>query len=202
MSGRNYDPRRTELLLQRYVDGELRASERAELEAMLESDAKLRSELDAMQAMRGLFDDARRENKPPPLGLDFADRVWARAQDEVRAASASTPPLVPMLKRASLIAASILFLLGAALWTMPTERASELGASPQAKRALLRELEARRQALRQAERRRATASDQAQQDDKAGDAGQPFEDGQAAEARQRRKADAEPAKPDSAKRRR
>ena len=155
MSHRERDPRPSELLLQRYVDGELRASERLELEAMLESDAELRRELDAMQAMRGLFADARAARSVAPLGLDFADRVWAQAREESEAAESASSGMLLFVKRASLVAASILFLLGAALWTMPTERASELGATPQAKRALLRELESRSAAMRAAERREA-----------------------------------------------
>lgn len=71
------DPKRVDLLLQRRLDGELRPSEREELEQALAESAPLRQQLRRGELQAEFFQADRDCDLPPPLGLDFADRVLA-----------------------------------------------------------------------------------------------------------------------------
>ncbi len=75
------DPRRDELLLQRHLDGELRPSERAELERALEKDASLRQLKRRGELQSEFFQADRERDLPPPLSLDFSDRVFTSLND-------------------------------------------------------------------------------------------------------------------------
>ncbi|GEM_PF-6709275 len=107
-------PDREDLLLQRYLDGELRAIERRELEARLAEEAPLRDRLARIERVQNLV----RESDPEaaPLGLGFADRVLAEIRKSgdgpVEESPASDPgePL-RLLRRWTAVAAAILLLL-------------------------------------------------------------------------------------------
>jgi len=71
-------PQREELLLQRHLDGELRPSERAELDRALEKDASMRQRKRRGELQSEFFQADRERDLPPPLTLDFSDRVLTR----------------------------------------------------------------------------------------------------------------------------
>lgn len=72
------DPKRDDLLLQRRLDGELRPSERDELEQALAESPSLRQQMRRGELQAEFFEADRDCDQPPPLGLDFADRVLSR----------------------------------------------------------------------------------------------------------------------------
>jgi len=71
------DPKRDDLLLQRRLDGELRPSEREELKMALGQNASLRQQERRNDLQSEFFQADRDSDLPPPLALDFADRVLA-----------------------------------------------------------------------------------------------------------------------------
>lgn len=75
------EARREDLLLQRALDGELRPSERAELDRLLAEDAGLRQQLRRGELQSEFFQADRELDLPRPLGLDFADRVLANLDE-------------------------------------------------------------------------------------------------------------------------
>lgn len=75
------EARREELLLQRALDGELRPSEKAELDRLLAEDAGLRQQKRRGELQSEFFQADRDLDLPPPLGLDFADRVLASLEE-------------------------------------------------------------------------------------------------------------------------
>lgn len=150
------DPNGDELLLQRYVDGELRPAERDGLERRLARDAELAARLRVLEATRRGFDSLRDERRSVvPLGVGFADRVWSRLREP--APVTARPPALKTLQHWSLVAASIAVLLGIALMTFRPAQPARLEAGP-ALNERLRELDRKAAAEAKA---RAAAKDKA-----------------------------------------
>lgn len=79
------EPSADELLLQRYIDDELRPTERRDFEQRLASEADLASRLREARELRGVFLHDRREvEELPPLGVGFAERAFAELRREER----------------------------------------------------------------------------------------------------------------------
>ncbi|PIE24595.1 MAG: hypothetical protein CSA62_01845 [Planctomycetota bacterium] len=159
-------PSRDQLLVQRYVDGELRPAESQSLEQRLLQEPSLVRELERIVQARGPFRSSAEE--PVPLGADFADRVFSHllypaepkeacaVSEEAGALAASTSGehesfrLERSLRVWTLVAASLLLLLGAfALFSGGERRPGTMMADdgPAQRSRVLRELDARARAL-------------------------------------------------------
>ncbi len=145
---------RDALLLQRYVDGELRPTEKLEFEERLCAEPPLDAALLELEDTRDYLLMGKVD--PAPLGLGFADRLWQSYRKDYRkelhaghAAAAASPQLssdgvVHTLKFWTALAASILVLLSAlALFFHPSEERGLLCADdrPETIRQVLRRLD-------------------------------------------------------------
>jgi hypothetical protein len=168
------EPRADELLVQRYVDGELRPGEAEQLEERLLTEPDLVRTLEHVVRARSSF--RHQEPEPAPLGGGFADQVFRaflhgddgelREGDgepgdgqDLRVAQAEVEaPLLPFEHRLrvwALVAASLLILLGAfALFARSGERSGTMMAddSPAQRARTLQELDARARQLELRER--------------------------------------------------
>ncbi|MEZ5987680.1 MAG: hypothetical protein R3F30_00850 [Planctomycetota bacterium] len=134
-------PRRDELLLQRLLDGELRATEAVELERRLAADPALAARRHELEGCRALFAADAEADAAPPLALDFADRVLAATRAVPEAAGRSLRPWL-------LVAAALLLaLLVGHLLTRPSSN-EEMQADPREGARILEELDRRVEARR------------------------------------------------------
>ncbi|MFQ5503580.1 MAG: anti-sigma factor family protein [Planctomycetota bacterium] len=115
-TGRQAEPDAEERLLWRYMDGELRSSERRMVEERLVREEGLARRLAEMQSLAPFFRAAGED--PVPLGLGFGDRVWAGIHRREVHASPGSRDLPTLLRTWILVAASALVLLS--LGTMLT----------------------------------------------------------------------------------
>jgi anti-sigma factor RsiW len=90
-------------LLQRYFDGELSPDERAQVEARLDGDARIK--LDALGEMRGLF-RAELGAEPPSLDFSATFDAIARAPIVAPVPAARRRRLLPMSAAGGLVAAA------------------------------------------------------------------------------------------------
>jgi anti-sigma factor RsiW len=142
------DPRPSadDLLLQRFLDDELRATERRDLEVRLAADAGLARTLDGLRRQRQLI--AADWPEPVPLTAGFGDRLWAGFRSELRlpppaaagVAAFSEASALLALKRWSLVAAAAVLLLTGILTLWRPAAPATLQADPTVHK-LLRELE-------------------------------------------------------------
>lgn len=151
------EPTSDELLLQRFLDGELRPSERRDLEARLAFDVALSRRLGEMRDLKGLFAAGRDlVGQPVPLGVGFADRVWAEYLQAERERPVGRLPGVDVLKALNLLAATLAILLGGVLllWrpAAPAVIEARSGTHP-----ILQELERKAEKAEQEEKQRARA---------------------------------------------
>jgi hypothetical protein len=131
------DPRPSadDLLLQRFLDGEMCATERRDLEVRLESDAGLARRLDRLR-----HDSERIAGGRPellPLTAGFGDRLWAGFRSELRpsttaaAVGLSEAGALLALKRWSLVAAAAVLLLTGILTLWRPAAPATLQAGPE-----------------------------------------------------------------------
>ena len=138
-------PTPSDLLLQRYMDDELRPAERRELEVRLQTEPELAKQLATMRGLSGVLRDAREE--PAPLGVGFAERAWSRFRTEEVVPVRS---LHETLRLLTLVAAVLVVVLGAAFWLLESDGPADLTASPKKSEAhkLLEELDTRAESLK------------------------------------------------------